>query len=77
MKLAERDCDLLEQIGDNAPVWLCVDRPDLSGQTLRGGNAGRFSGTTFHWTDIVIVAAWGVAGLLAAIRYFSWDPRSG
>jgi ABC-2 type transport system permease protein len=25
--------------------------------------------------DLLIVAAWGVAGLIFAIRYFSWEPR--
>lgn len=29
------------------------------------------------WTDIIVVAAWGVAGLLLAIRYFRWSPRGG
>jgi hypothetical protein len=25
--------------------------------------------------DMLIVGAWGLAGLLLAIRYFSWEPR--
>jgi ABC-2 type transport system permease protein len=25
--------------------------------------------------DVAVVAAWGVAGLLLAIRFFSWEPR--
>ena len=28
-------------------------------------------------TDVIVVAAWGVAGLVLAIRFFSWEPRSG
>jgi hypothetical protein len=36
-----------------------------------------FLGTPFHWGDVLIVAAWGVAGLLLAIRYFSWEPHTG
>jgi hypothetical protein len=26
---------------------------------------------------VLIVAAWGLAGLLYATRYFSWEPRTG
>ena len=29
----------------------------------------------FHWTSLLAVAAWGVAGLLVATRFFSWEPR--
>jgi ABC-2 type transport system permease protein len=40
-----------------------------------GMQAG-FLGTPFHWSDVVIVAVWGVAGLLLAVRYFSWEPHT-
>jgi len=26
---------------------------------------------------VLVVAAWGVAGLLLAMRFFSWEPRKG
>ncbi len=29
----------------------------------------------FEWSDVLFVAAWGVAGLIAATRFFSWEPR--
>jgi ABC-2 type transport system permease protein len=29
------------------------------------------------WDHLLIVAIWGVGGLLLAIRYFRWTPRSG
>ena len=29
----------------------------------------------FDWTSLLVVAAWGVAGLLLATRFFSWEPR--
>lgn len=35
-----------------------------------------FLGTAFNWVDVLIVAVWGLAGLLVAIRYFSWEPRA-
>jgi len=25
---------------------------------------------------VLVVAAWGLAGLLLAIRFFSWEPRT-
>jgi ABC-2 type transport system permease protein len=33
------------------------------------------SGSTFSWPDLAILAAWGVAGLLLASRFFSWEAR--
>ncbi len=29
----------------------------------------------FDWTSLLVVAAWGIAGLLLANRFFSWEPR--
>jgi ABC-2 type transport system permease protein len=34
-------------------------------------------GTALSWGDLAVVAAWGVAGLVLAIRFFRWTPRSG
>ena len=33
------------------------------------------TGAGFEWGDLAIVAAWGLAGLLLAVRFFSWSPR--
>lgn len=41
------------------------------------GMQSAFLGTPFDWSDVLIVAAWGVLGLLVAVRYFSWQPHSG
>ncbi|MGZ4129644.1 MAG: ABC transporter permease [Actinomycetota bacterium] len=30
---------------------------------------------TFEWSDVLVVAAWGIAGLALAARFFSWEPR--
>jgi ABC-2 type transport system permease protein len=35
------------------------------------------SGSGISWDNLAVVALWGVAGLLLAIRYFRWTPRSG
>ncbi|HEX2295761.1 MAG TPA: ABC transporter permease [Actinomycetota bacterium] len=29
----------------------------------------------FDWTSLLVVAAWGIAGLALANRFFSWEPR--
>ena len=29
----------------------------------------------FRWSDVVVVAAWGLAGAVLAARFFSWEPR--
>lgn len=34
------------------------------------------TGPGFEWTDLAIIAAWGVVGTALAIRYFSWEPRA-
>jgi ABC-2 type transport system permease protein len=34
-----------------------------------------FIGTEFQWSDVLVVALWGVAGLVLAARFFSWEPR--
>lgn len=35
------------------------------------------SGSGFEWLSLAIVAAWGLAGLALAVRFFRWTPRSG
>lgn len=32
-------------------------------------------GSGFMWDDLAVVALWGVAGLLLALRFFSWEPK--
>ena len=31
----------------------------------------------FNWGKLALVAAWGVAGLLVALRWFKWEPSRG
>jgi len=33
------------------------------------------TGAGFEWGHLALVAAWGVAGLLIAVRFFRWEPR--
>jgi len=61
--------------GNTTPSWiLWVARVFPVRHFVLSMQAG-FLGTPFKWTDVLVVAAWGVAGMLLAIRFFSWEPR--
>ena len=61
--------------GNGTPAWvLWVARVFPVRHFALGMQAG-LVGTPFHWTDVVVVAAWGLAGLVLATRFFSWEPR--
>ncbi len=61
----------------NPPAWmLWAGRIFPVRHFLSGMQAG-FLGAPFNWTDVLVVAAWGLAGLLFAIRFFRWEPRTG
>ena len=63
-------------LGTHAPAWIVwIARIFPVWHFARGMQAG-FLGTTFYWTDVLVVAAWGLGGLLAAVRFFSWEPRT-
>jgi ABC-2 type transport system permease protein len=63
--------------GNNTPDWiLWVARVFPVRHFALSMQAG-FLGTPFNWIDVLVVAAWGVAGLLLAVRFFSWEPRKG
>jgi ABC-2 type transport system permease protein len=63
-------------IGDNAPAWLTWTARIFPVKHFADGISSGFVGTTFHWSDVLVVAGWGVAGLLLAVRFFSWEPRN-
>jgi ABC-2 type transport system permease protein len=64
-------------LGNNPPEWMVwVGRVFPIKHFLNGMQAS-FLGAPFHWTDVLVIAAWGVAGLLFAIRFFRWEPRTG
>jgi ABC-2 type transport system permease protein len=71
---------------DKAPAWIttvgnvfpvkhfadAMRAGYLGNVTLQGTGVRAFP---FDWSDLVIVAAWGLAGLVLASRFFSWEPR--
>jgi ABC-type multidrug transport system ATPase subunit/ABC-type multidrug transport system permease subunit len=63
--------------GKTTPDWiLWIARIFPIKHFVDGMQAG-FLDTQFSWTDVLIVAGWGVAGLVLATRFFSWEPASG
>jgi ABC-2 type transport system permease protein len=62
-------------LGDNAPAWIKFIAAVFPVKHFADGMQAGFLGTPFHWYNVLIVAAWGVGGLLVAARFFSWEPR--
>ena len=63
-------------IGDDAPGWITWIARVFPVRHFADGIQAGFIGTTFHWTDVVVVAAWGLGALLVTLRLFSWEPRT-
>ena len=63
-------------LGTNAPGWIVWVARIFPVRHFALGLQAGFLGTSFDWVDVVVVAAWGAAGLLFAIRRFSWEPRT-
>lgn len=62
-------------IGNSAPGWIVWVARIFPVRHFATGLQAGYLGTPFHWSDVALVAAWGIAGLLLSIRYFSWQPR--
>jgi ABC-2 type transport system permease protein len=62
-------------IGDNAPAWIPWTDNVFPDMHFADGMQAGFLGNTFAWSDILVVALWGVLGLAIALRFFSWVPR--
>jgi ABC-2 type transport system permease protein len=62
-------------IGDTSPAWIRWVARIFPVRHFALGMSAGFFGTPFEWKDVLVVAAWGVGGLLVAARRFSWEPR--
>lgn len=62
---------------ENAPEWMKVAGDIFPVKHFAEAMLGSFYGPPlpFEWSDVLIVATWGVAGLVAAVLFFSWEPR--
>jgi ABC-2 type transport system permease protein len=63
-------------LGNNPPAWMNAVGGFFPLKHFLAGMQAGFLGSSFHWTDVVIVAAWGIGGLLIAIRFFRWEPQT-
>ncbi|MEO8476701.1 MAG: ABC transporter permease [Actinomycetota bacterium] len=75
-------------LDDSAPVWMVVFGNVFPvkhfAEAMRAGFLGNVTVPTGHgivrafpfdWSDLIVVAAWGLFGLVLATRFFSWEPR--
>jgi len=62
-------------LGDNAPAWIVWIGRIFPVKHFADGMQAGFLGTPFDWKDTAAVALWGIAALLLAVRFFSWEPR--
>jgi ABC-2 type transport system permease protein len=63
-------------IGDDAPAWVTWTARVFPVKHFADGIQAGFLGTTFAWSDVLVVGAWGLGALLLTLRFFSWEPRS-
>jgi ABC-2 type transport system permease protein len=64
-------------LGEDAPQWMKTVGDIFPVKHFAEAMLGSFYGSPlpFSWSDVLVVAAWGVAGLALAVRFFSWEPR--
>jgi ABC-2 type transport system permease protein len=63
-------------LGSNPPAWMNAVGSFFPIKYFLTSMQAGFLGSPFHWTDVLIMAAWGIGGLLVAIRFFRWEPRA-
>jgi ABC-2 type transport system permease protein len=61
---------------NTTPSWIVWIARVFPVRHFVSGMLAGFVGTPFDWVDVLVVAAWGLAGLLFAIRFFTWEPRT-
>ena len=64
-------------LGTDAPRWLKILGDIFPVKHFEEATMGSFYGPPipFQWSDVLVVAAWGLVGLVLATRFFSWEPR--
>jgi ABC-2 type transport system permease protein len=62
---------------DSSPVWMRAIAKAFPVKHFADATMAGFYGRpfVFDWTDVLVLSAWGVAGLLLASWFFSWEPR--
>jgi ABC-2 type transport system permease protein len=62
--------------GNQTPEWILWIARIFPVEHFGNGMEAAFLGTDFHWRDVLVVALWGIGGLLLAIRFFRWEPST-
>jgi ABC-2 type transport system permease protein len=75
-------------IGDDSPAWIrfvgdvfpVKHFADAMRDAYLADVTATVRGVTVHpfvfsWSDVAVIAIWGVVGLVLAARFFSWEPR--
>jgi ABC-2 type transport system permease protein len=61
---------------ENAPDWLNTISYLLPVRHFADAMLELYGGeTAVPWTEVGVIALWGVIGIAAALRFFSWEPR--
>jgi len=60
---------------DGAPAWIDAISSFFPVRHFADAMLDVYAGSGFAWLDLGVMAAWGVAGVLVALRFFSWEPR--
>lgn len=63
----------------NPPQWLDIVGKIFPVRHFADSMIGSFfqlSGTGLHTNDLLVIGAWGLAGLVVALRFFDWEPRT-
>jgi ABC-2 type transport system permease protein len=64
---------------DQAPEWLTTVSKVFPIRHLSEAMQVVYSpfteGSGFEWGNLLVIAVWGLGGLLLAVRFFSWEPR--
>lgn len=62
----------------NPPAWLDIVSRIFPVRHFSDALIGSFfqlNGSGLHANDLLALGAWGIAGLVVAIRFFEWEPR--
>jgi ABC-2 type transport system permease protein len=64
-------------IGADSPGWMKTVGDIFPVKHFEEATMGSFYGAPlpFRWDDVLVVAVWGIVGLVLATRFFSWEPR--
>jgi ABC-2 type transport system permease protein len=60
--------------GDDTPQWIVTLAGVFPVKPFADGMQAGFVGTPFEWSDVAVVGAWGVLGVVLAVRFFTWEP---